>query len=131
MNKVIIYGRLGSEPELNNTKSGSAVLKFRVATNERQKRGDEWVDHTEWHAVVVWGKRAESLSRLLHKGSAVLVEGNLRTSSWEKDGQKRSRTEISALDVTLGAKGEGEWQKPAAKPANDSAIFDDADDMPF
>ena len=128
MNRVTIYGRLGAEPEINNTKGGTSVLKFRVASNERTKKGDEWVDHTEWHAVVVWGKRADGLSRLLHKGSAVLVEGRLRTSSWEKDGQKRSRTEIHADDVTLcGGKSEPQSQRPA--PVANDYVPDD--DLPF
>lgn len=137
MNRVTLYGRLGAEPELNNTKTGACVLKFRLATNERQKRGEEWVDHTEWHAVVVWGKRAETLSRMLRKGSAVIVEGALRTSSWEKDGQKRSRTEVSASEVILVGGRDQQAASAASELArapknHDPFERDDVpDDLPF
>lgn len=137
MNRVTLYGRLGAEPETNNTKTGACVLKFRLATNERQKRGEEWVDHVEWHAVVVWGKRAETLGRMLRKGSAVIVEGALRTSSWEKDGQKRSRTEVSANEVHLVG-GRDQQTAPAAPefaraPKNHDPFENDnvPDDLPF
>lgn len=102
MNKAILLGNLGSNPELRYTQSGVAVLSFRMATNE------SWIDknkvkqeRTEWHSVVVWGPRGEALSRLLGKGSNVLVEGGLRTSSYEKDGVTRYKTEVFARDVFL------------------------------
>lgn len=97
MNKVILSGRLGADPDMRGS-----VLKLRLATNERRKGADgNWGDHTEWHSVVVFGKRAEALHRLLQKGSRVLVEGKLRTSSWEKDGQKQYKTEVAADDIEL------------------------------
>lgn len=97
MNKVILSGRLGADPDMRGS-----VLKLRLATNERRKDKDgNWGDHTEWHSVVVFGKRAEALHRLLSKGMRVLVEGKLRTSSWEKDGQKQYKTEVTADDIEL------------------------------
>ena len=105
MNRVILLGNLGADPELRYTTAGVAVLSIRLATNE------SWVDknkepqeRTEWHTVVVWGPRAEGLARVLTKGTGVLVEGSLRTSSYEKDGQKRYRTEVHARDVLFTGK---------------------------
>ena len=128
MNKVIISGRLGADPDMRG-----AVLKLRVATNERRKdKEGNWGDHTEWHSVVVFGKRAEALSRLLRKGSQVLIEGKLRTSSWEKDGEKRHKTEIAADDLELldGREAGGASRAPVA-PAQQPAVAWDEDDMPF
>lgn len=103
LNKVMLLGNLGAEPELRQTQNGGAVLKLRLATGERYKdRDGEWKERTEWHNVVVWGKRAEALGRILRKGSSLLVEGSLRTSSYEaQDGSKRYSTEINARNVLL------------------------------
>jgi single-strand DNA-binding protein len=106
LNRVILMGHLGAAPELKQTADGVAVLKFRLATNEA------WFDRTtkalqervEWHDVTVFGARAEGLSRILEKGDCVGVEGALRTSSWEKDGVKRYRTEVIAQNVVLTGK---------------------------
>jgi single-strand DNA-binding protein len=102
---VILLGNLGADPDLRYTAAGSAVLSLRLATNE------SWVDknkepqeRTEWHTVVIWGARAEGLARVLAKGSGVLVEGTLRTSTYEKDGQKRYRTEVYAREICLTGK---------------------------
>jgi single-strand DNA-binding protein len=100
MNKVILLGNLGAEPELRYTTAGLAVLSFRLATTETWTDKDKKrQERTEWHNVVVWGSRAEALSRMLHKGTGLLVEGGLRTQSFEKDGQRRYRTEVHARDV--------------------------------
>lgn len=102
MNKVILLGNLGSEPELRYTGNGTAVLHFRLATNESWlDKNKESQERTEWHSVVVWGARAEALGKILAKGSHVVVEGGLRTSSFEKDGVKKYRTEIHAREVFL------------------------------
>lgn len=101
MNKAILMGNLGGDPELRYSASGTAILKFRLATSGRRKVRDEWQDVTEWHNVVVWQKRAEALSRILSKGDRILVEGDIRTSSYEKDGERRYRTEIHAREVEL------------------------------
>lgn len=101
LNRAQLLGTLGADPELRYTQGGMSILKLRLATNERVKKGDEWHEHAEWHDVTVIGKRAEGLSKCLVKGSSVMVEGPLRTSSWEKDGVKRYRTEVIADRVYL------------------------------
>lgn len=105
LNKVILFGNLGADPELKYAQSGTAILKLSLATNERVKKGEEWTDHTEWHRVTVFGKRAEGLSKFLAKGAAVMVEGRLRTSKYEKEGQTHYSTEINADNVILGGGG--------------------------
>lgn len=133
MNKVILSGRLGADPDMRGS-----VLKLRLATNERRKdQSGNWSDHTEWHSVVVFGKRAEALHRLLAKGSRVLIEGKLRTSSWEQDGQKRYRTEIVVDDVELyDAKRDAAPAQRRAPLADEAAVGNyldrqDDDDLPF
>nr|BDT27283.1 single-stranded DNA-binding protein [Bacteriovorax sp. HI3] len=96
MNKVIILGRLGGNPELSYTPTGAACCTFSVATSERGKDQDK----TEWHRIVVWGKLAELCSQYLKKGSLVFTEGGLQTRKWEdKDGSTRYTTEIIAKEV--------------------------------
>ncbi|MEO8180357.1 MAG: single-stranded DNA-binding protein [Deltaproteobacteria bacterium] len=103
LNKVMLFGNLGAEPELRNTAAGAYVLSFRVATTEvyfdKQQQKQE---RTEWHQVALFGARAEPLAKLLHKGSRVLVEGRLQTTSYDKDGSKRYKTEVIATDLFLG-----------------------------
>lgn len=109
VNKAIIIGRLGRDPELKSTPSGAALCNFSVATDDSytDKNGQKQ-ERTEWHRVVVWGKQAESCGRYLTKGSQVYVEGSLTTREWEQDGNKRNVTEIKAENVRfLGSKGDG------------------------
>lgn len=103
LNRVMLLGNLGADPELRSTNSGESVLRLRIATNERyQDRNKEWQDRTEWHSVTVWGKRAEALHRILSKGSNLFIEGSLRTSSYDdKEGVKRYKTEIVAKEIIL------------------------------
>jgi len=110
LNRVMLLGNLGADPELRSTSGGQAVLKFRLATTESYlDRNKTRQDRTEWHNVVVWGKRAEALSRFLNKGSRLFVEGSLRTSSYEdREGNKKYRTEIHAQNIVLcGGRGGG------------------------
>ncbi len=110
LNRVMLLGNLGADPELRSTNSGESVLRLRVATNERYlDRNKAWQDRTEWHSVTVWGKRAEALHRILSKGSNLFIEGSLRTSSYDdKEGIKRYKTEIVAKEIILtGGKGGG------------------------
>ncbi len=109
LNRVMLLGNLGADPELRMTNSGQAVLKLRLATSETYlDRNRVRQERTEWHSVVVWGKRAEALHKILSKGSRLFVEGGLRTSSYEdKDGNKRYRTEIVANNIILGGSGGG------------------------
>ncbi len=100
LNKVMLLGRLGADPEIRYTSDGTAVANLRIATNRPVKRGDEWADETEWHRVVAWDKLAEICGEYLSKGKQVYVEGQLRTRAWEdRDGNKRWTTEVRAWDV--------------------------------
>ena len=109
LNKVLLIGNLGADPELSYTQSSQAVLKLRLATNESfQNKAGERQERTEWHRVVVWGKRAEALSKFLTKGRQLYIEGRLQTRSWEdKDGQKRFATDIVATEIILLGGGAG------------------------
>jgi single-strand DNA-binding protein len=109
LNRVMLLGNLGQDPELRFTQGGSAVLNIRMATTETYfDRDRNKKDRTDWHNVVVWGKRAEALSKILHKGSSIFVEGSIRNSSFEgRDGQKRYKTEISARNIILAGSGGG------------------------
>jgi len=95
MNLVILHGRLGQDPELRFTQSGTAVLKMSVATDDDVKRGDKWEKETTWHRVVMFGKRAEGVSKHLSKGDSVLVHGRIKNGSYEdKEGIKRYTTDV-------------------------------------
>jgi single-strand DNA-binding protein len=109
LNRVMLLGNLGQDPELRMTSGGQAVLKLRLATSETYlDRNKVRQERTEWHSVVVWGKRAEALSKFLTKGSRIFVEGGIRTSSYEdKEGQKRYRTEVVASNIILSGGGGG------------------------
>lgn len=105
LNRVILLGHLGADPDLRYTATGTAVLNLRMATNESfVDRNKETQERTDWHQVVVWGARAEGLSKILMKGTCLLVEGGLRTSSYEKDGTKRYKTEIHAREICLAGR---------------------------
>jgi single-strand DNA-binding protein len=111
VNKVILLGNLGKDPEVKYTPSGTPVAKFTLATNERFKDKDgQWQDRTEWHNITAWSRTAEIVGEYLKKGSKVYVEGSLRTHSWDdkQSGQKKYMTEIVVNDlVLLGGRGEG------------------------
>src|SRR5687767_6582246 len=94
LNRVMLLGNLGADPELRMTSGGQAVLKLRLATSESYlDRNRVRQERTEWHSVTVWGKRAEALAKILSKGSRIFIEGGLRTSSYDdREGHKRYRT---------------------------------------
>jgi len=104
VNKVILIGNLGKDPEIKYTPSGTAVAKFSLATNERYKdKSGEWQDRTEWHNIVAWQRLAEIVGEYVKKGNKLYIEGRLQTSSWEdkQSGEKKYRTEIIAQDLVL------------------------------
>jgi single-strand DNA-binding protein len=111
VNKVILIGNLGKDPEVKYTPQGTAVAKFSIATSERYKdKQGEWQDRTEWHNIVAWQKLAEIIGEYVKKGNKIYIEGRLTTNSWEdqKTGEKKYRTEIVANDIVLlGGRGEG------------------------
>lgn len=139
VNKVIIVGNLGKDPEVKYMQSGEAVCNFSVACNEQWKKKDtgEKQEHTEWFRVSVFGKLAEVCGKYLTKGKQVYIEGKLRTRSYEKDGETKYSTELICSDMKmLGVKADGDGSeqqtKTASKPsskANDEVSFDD--DVPF
>ena len=112
VNKVILIGHLGKDPEVKYTQSGMAVAKFTLATNDRQKDKDgQWQEHTEWHNIVAFQRTAEIVSQYLKKGRQAYIEGTLRTGSWDdkETGKKMYKTEILVNDLVLlgGGRGEG------------------------
>lgn len=139
VNRVILVGNLGADPELKYTPSSKAVCNMSVATTETWKdKGGAKQEKTEWHRITVWGDLAENCSKYLAKGRSVYVEGKLQTRSYEKDGQKHYATDIVASNVVfLGGGGEGgSKEKPraaksdAVKPIGDPT-FDADNDLPF
>lgn len=130
LNRVMILGNLGADPELRTTQGGQAILKLRIATTENYlDKSNTRQERTEWHSATVWGKRGEALAKILTKGDRIFVEGSLRTSSYEKDGEKRYRTEIVASNVILGGGGKRgestERTAPRASAAPATAPKDD------
>ena len=109
LNRVMLLGNLGADPELRYTQSGQAVLNMRLATTESYlDRNKVRQERTDRHNVVLWGKRGEALAKFLTKGSTIFVEGGLRTSSYDdKDGNKRYKTEIHANNIILAGRGKG------------------------
>lgn len=101
VNKVILVGNLGADPETRTAQSGNMVANLRIATTERTKdRDGNWGDHTEWHRVVCFGRTAENVSRYLRKGRQVYIEGKIQTRKWtDRDGNERWTTEIVANDI--------------------------------
>lgn len=143
LNRVMLLGNLGADPELRMTPSGQAVLKLRLATSETYlDKNKVRQERSEWHSVVIWGKRGESLSKILSKGDRVFVEGGIRTSSYDdKDGNKRYKTEIHATNVILNGKGgarsggsrDSGSEKQSGGGYDDDTYGGDAgsDDLPF
>ncbi|MAG13093.1 MAG: single-stranded DNA-binding protein [Spirochaetales bacterium] len=107
INRVILVGRLTRDAELRYTGGGIAVCKFSLAINRRRKNGDQWEDEANFFDVVLFGKQGEAINQYLVKGKQVGIDGELRQSRWEKDGQSRSRVEIAAFNVQLLGGGRG------------------------
>lgn len=117
LNKVMLLGNLGADPDLRFTQGGQAVLNIRLATTEtyldKEKVRQE---RTDWHSVVIWGKRGEALAKILGKGSSIFIEGSIRTSSYDdRDGNKRYKTEVIASNVLLTGRGRGGDEGGAAR----------------
>ena len=147
INRVILTGNLTRDPEIRRTQSGMAIMSLGIAVNDRRKNSQtgEWEDYANFIDCTMFGTRAESVSNFLHKGSKVGIDGKLRYSTWERDGQKRSKIEVVVDDLELltprnGSQGgyqqsnAGGYQNaPAAAsaPAIDttSSVYDD--DIPF
>lgn len=120
INRVVISGNLTREPELRQTAGGGAVLGFGIAVNDRIKNQQtgEWEDYPNFIDCTMFGARAEAVSRFLSKGSKVAIEGKLRWSQWERDGQKRSKIEVIVDEIELmTSRGDGQAQANAAQQA--------------
>lgn len=143
INKVIIVGRLGNNPELKTLSPGSMVATFSVATSESWVKDGQKQERTEWHRIVVWGKQAENCSKYLAKGRQVYIEGRLQTRQWEdQQGQKKYSTEIIANTVQfLGSQNEqstsgGNYNQShsddfAAQDFGPEPKFDTSEEIPF
>ena len=136
VNKVILVGNLGKDPEVRYLEGGTAVANFTLATSETYKdKGGNRIEQTEWNNVLVWRRLAEIEEKYLRKGSMVYIEGKLRTRPWEdKDGVKRYTTEIIADNMTmLGGKRDENTSTPTPPPTPTQNIPSpkDADDLPF
>ena len=139
INKVILVGTVGKDPEMKYMPSGDAMANISVATNEswKDKNTGEKKEATEWHRVVFFRQLADIVGKYVRKGQQIYIEGSLKTRSWEKDGQKHYATEIVASDMQmLGSKGDGERTEqsaapkpaPPPKPAPAPQSFEDFDD---
>jgi len=137
INKVILVGRLGRDPEVRYTPDGTMVTNFTMATDEQWKdKSGERTKKTEWHRIVTFGKLAEICGSYLSKGSLIYLEGRLQTRSWDdKDGNKRSTTEIVAQTMQmLDSKGKEGGENPKGsgnRPSSPSPEIPGEDDVPF
>jgi len=142
VNKVILVGRLGKDPEVRNLENGASVANFTMATSEsyKDKTTGDRKEVTEWHNIVVWRGLADIAAKYLHKGDMVYIEGKLRTRSWEKEGVTRYTTEIVGDNMTMlstkpGGSG-SDYSKSAASPemspnAPRPTADHTSDDLPF
>jgi single-strand DNA-binding protein len=144
LNKVMLIGNLGKDPEVRYTTSGTAVASFSLATSERFKsKSGEWEERTEWHNVTLWGRQAEIAGEYLSKGKTVYIEGRLQTRKWQdKDGRDRYTTEVVCEKMQmLSGKGEGGGRQGGGRPTggggepypsyDEPAGFNPDDDIPF
>ena len=130
LNKAILIGRLGKDPELRYTQDGVAVANFSVATSEEWKdKNGEKQERTEWHDIVAWKRLGEICGEYLSKGKQVYVEGRIQTRSWDKDGVTQYRKEIIASDIQfLSPKNEDSYEKPQEPPGG---IDPEDEEIPF
>lgn len=140
INRAIISGNLTRDAELRQTQSGSHVLSFSVAVNERVKNGDQWEDRPNFIECTMFGKRAESIAKYMTKGAKVCAEGKLRWSQWEKDGQKRSKVEVVVDEIEFMSRSESAassehsygYSAPSyGAPAYDGSASVYDEDIPF
>jgi single-strand DNA-binding protein len=136
VNKVIVVGNLGRDPEARFTQGGLAICKLSVAVTERVKDGDAWKDETEWVRVTVFGKTAENAAQYLQKGRQVYVEGRLKTDKYkDKDGVEKTSVEVIASNVVFLAGGGddkgGKGKAPAATPGGGGGGGGGEEDLPF
>ena len=129
INRVLIAGNLTRDPELRATSGGTQVLSFGVAVNDRRRNQQtgQWEDYPNYIDCTMFGARAEALSRYLSKGTKVAIEGKLRWSQWERDGQKRSKIEVIVEEIELMSRSEKRAEEPGRQPS--MGLYDE--DVPF
>ncbi len=134
VNKTILVGRLGRDPETRFTAGGTAVANFSMATDEtfKDKQGQRQ-KRTEWHKIIVWGKQAEIAQKYLKKGALIFVEGRIQSREWEKDGEKHRSFEIVANNFRMleGKKTDGKNGELAVAPEAEAAFAVSDEDIPF
>jgi single-strand DNA-binding protein len=136
INKVILIGNLGKDPEYQKLEGDISIAKFSLATTDRYKdRNGETKEQTEWHNIIAWRQLADVSSKYLHKGSAVYIEGKIRTTSWtDKDNNKKFRTEIIADTINILDKrtdGNGHVEPGPTTETASPIVEDGGDDLPF
>jgi single-strand DNA-binding protein len=151
INKVILVGRLGKDPEIRSTPQGNSVVRFTVATDEKfTDRAGEKQERTEWHNITAWGKLAEICGQYLKKGKLVYIEGSIRTDSWDdkESGQKKYRTEVVANTMKMldrrgdegggssggygGGYGQQSQSRGGARPSSPASdMIEDDEEVPF
>ena len=133
LNKVLLIGHLGKDPELKYTPNGTAVCNFSLATTESYKADDgNWVDKTEWHNITAWRKLAETCANYLKKGSKIYAEGKIATDTYEKDGIKRYMTKVVINSmIMLDSKGSSSEMAEETQSNDSSGGSSDDDDLPF
>jgi len=134
LNRVLLIGNLGKDPEVRYTASGTAVASFSLATSEKFKnKGGEWEERTEWHNVTLWGRLAEIACEYLAKGKTVFIEGRLQTRKWQdKDGKDRFTTEIVGEKMQMLSRREGTGNtEGAASESHEDVPLPNDDEIPF
>ena len=132
LNKVILIGNLGADPELKYTAGGTAVCKLRMATTKKWKGNDgEKQEKTEWHTVTCWRKLAEICGQWLHKGSLIYIEGEIQNETWEQDGVKRYSYSVQAKEMVMLGGGKGNGAGSGSDPGHDSEYPDPNDPKGF
>lgn len=135
LNKIMLIGFLGKDPEVRYTPSGAAVANFSLATTENWTKDGEKQSHTEWHQIVAWNRLGEICGEYLAKGSQVYLEGRIRTNEWEdQDGNKRRRQEVVANTVQFLSRAGNGSKDPAAEPETSTETPHPSpteDDIPF
>lgn len=134
INKVILVGNLGKDPDVNHTNSGKTYCKLSVATEETYYRGEEKKKDVEWHNVILWGKQAENAGQYLTKGSTVYIEGKVKTRTYEQDGTRKYITEIQGNYIRFINVKEQQQRQLEPKPAtsnNDWGAGPADEDIPF
>ncbi len=134
LNKVLLIGNTGRDPEVRYTASGTAVASFSLATSEKFKnKGGEWEERTEWHNIILWGRLAEIAGEYLTKGKTVFIEGRLQTRKWQdRDGKDRFTTEIVGEKMQMLSKKEGNGRtEESASSSGEPAPLPNDDDEPF